>query len=119
MHRKQDPHKVLAVAEWEKKTKYLEPCLARRQQFTPLMFLADGMAGPEAQAAMKRMAAHLASKHKRQYSEICGYVCGRMLLAVVRSNTLLLYDPREKSNRIKQAVMMDSAGISLQQTWTA
>eukprot|EP00957_Ditylum_brightwellii_P155106 11807100-Ditylum_brightwellii.AAC.1 len=71
MHRKQDPHKVLAAAEREKKAKYLKPCLERRWQLTPLVFLADKMAVSEAQTAMKKMAAHLASKHKQQYSEMC------------------------------------------------
>eukprot|EP00957_Ditylum_brightwellii_P145211 11060208-Ditylum_brightwellii.AAC.1 len=67
---------------------------------------------------MKRMASLLSTKLKREYSEMCGYVRARMALAVVRSNTLLLRGPREKNGRIKQAVMMDGAGLSLQRTWT-
>ena len=115
-HKKQDPHKLLAKAEQEKKGKYLEACLERRQQFTPLVFSADGMAGEEAKAAMKRMASLLSKKLKREYSEMCGYVKARMSLAVVRSNTLLLRGPRDKSGRIKHAVMMDGAGMALQRS---
>eukprot|EP00957_Ditylum_brightwellii_P086787 6604563-Ditylum_brightwellii.AAC.1 len=72
------------------------------------------MAGVEVQAAMKRMAALLSRKLKRGYSEMCGYVKAQMSLVVVRSNTLLLQGPRNKSSRITQVVMMDGAGLSLQ-----
>eukprot|EP00957_Ditylum_brightwellii_P101179 7710752-Ditylum_brightwellii.AAC.1 len=60
------------------------------------------------------MDALLSQKLKREYSEMCGYVKAWMSLVVVRSNTLLLQGPQDKSSRIKQAVMMDGAGLSLQ-----
>eukprot|EP00957_Ditylum_brightwellii_P208277 15356639-Ditylum_brightwellii.AAC.1 len=71
------------------------------------------MAGAEVQAAMKQMAALLSRMLKREYSEMCGYVKAWMSLAVVCSNALLLQGTRDKSSCIKQAVMMDGAGMSL------
>lgn len=54
-YRGQDPAKVLAKQEKEKKDKYLDLCLARRRHFTPLVFSVDGMHGKETRAASKRM----------------------------------------------------------------
>eukprot|EP00957_Ditylum_brightwellii_P102547 7815775-Ditylum_brightwellii.AAC.1 len=72
------------------------------------------MARVEVQAAMKRIAALLSWKLKREYSKMCGYVKAQMSLTVVHSNTLLLLGPRDRSSRIKQEVVMDGAGLSLQ-----
>jgi hypothetical protein len=38
-HCGQDPHKILAKHEKEKKDKYVKACLAQRHTFTPLLFL--------------------------------------------------------------------------------
>ena len=65
-------------------------CLQRKRTFTPLVYLADGIAGDEAKAAERRMASHLSNKLKREYLEMCGFVRARMALAIVRANTLLL-----------------------------
>ena len=73
-----------------KKLKYLQPCAERRRSFTPLLYSVDRMAGKEAQAFEKRIAHLLAEKWERHYSELRGFVRGRMALSVVRSNTLLL-----------------------------
>eukprot|EP00957_Ditylum_brightwellii_P193254 14714696-Ditylum_brightwellii.AAC.1 len=112
MHQRQDPSKVLLAAEKEKKKKYLDACIERRRTFTPLVYSADGMAGAEAWVAEKRLASHLSNKLKRAYSEICGYVRSRMALAAVRTNTLLLRRPRDKSARLKRPVLEDGAGQS-------
>jgi len=90
----QTPAKVLAKHEKEKKDKYLEPCLAGRRQFTPLVFSVDGMPGAEALAAMKRLASSLATKWKREYSAVSGYVRSRLMLAVLRGSNLCLRGPR-------------------------
>ena len=42
-NRRKDPVKILAAHEKEKKKKYLEPCLARRKHFSPLVFSVDGL----------------------------------------------------------------------------
>ena len=59
-----------------------------------LIYSVDGMAGREAQAFEKRIAHLLAEKWERRYSELCGFVRGRMALSVVRSNSLLLRGSR-------------------------
>ena len=52
------------------------------------------MAGREAQAFKKRLAHILAEKWKWTYSELRGFMRGRMTLAVIRCNTLLLRGTR-------------------------
>ena len=52
------------------------------------------MACKEAKAFEKRIACLLAEKWDRPYSEMVGYVRGRMRIAVIRSNTVLLRGAR-------------------------
>ena len=78
-NRGRDPSAVLIGQEREKKKKYNALCLARRKTFTPLVFSVDGLKGPEAAAASKRLASHLSLKWKRAYSDVCGYVHSRCL----------------------------------------
>ena len=59
------PEKALAKAEKEKKDLYLQACLERRSNFTPMVYSADGIPGAEALAAQKRLAALLSYKLKR------------------------------------------------------
>jgi len=71
--------------ETKKKKKYNEACLARRRHLTPLLvFSIDGLRGKECTSASKRLASLLAVKWKRSYSEICGFVHSRLLIALVR-----------------------------------
>ncbi len=88
--------KVIQKHEREKKKKYGKACRERRRDFTPMVYLVDGMPGKEARAAERRLAAILAGKWTRQYSEMVNFVRTRMSLAVVRSNTLLLRGDRSK-----------------------
>jgi hypothetical protein len=44
-YRGQDPHKILAKHEKEKKDKYVGACLAWHHTFTPLVFSVDGLRG--------------------------------------------------------------------------
>ena len=90
------PEKALTKAEKEKKDLYLQACLERRRTFTPMVYSADGIPRAEALDAHKRLAALLSYKLKQEYSEMCGFVRARMSLAIVRSNSLLLRDPRDK-----------------------
>ena len=55
-----------------------------------LVYSADGMAGKEAKSFKRRIASLLAVKWDRPYSEVVGYVRGRMGLAIIRHNTRLL-----------------------------
>lgn len=107
------PGRVLAKHEKEKKKKYLDDCLSARNEFTPLVFSVDGMAGGEAQAAMKRLASLLAGKWGRTYSAICGYVRSRMSVAVVRGMSLCLRGCRDPTRREAEPEMGDGAGLRL------
>ncbi len=57
-----DSKKVLEGAACRKKDKYEVACLERRQDFTPMINLVDGMADKHARAAEKRIAGILAAK---------------------------------------------------------
>ena len=67
-----------------------------------MVYSADGIPGVEALAAQKRLATLFSYKLKREYSEMCGFVWARMLLAIVRSNSLTLRGPRDKGVRIRK-----------------
>ena len=62
----------------------------------PLIYSVDGMAGKEAKAFEKRIAALLSQKWSRAYSALAGWVKVWMALAVVRSNTMLLRGSRRR-----------------------
>ena len=112
------PEKALAKTEKEKKDLYLQACLERRQTFTPMVYSVDGIPGAEALALQKRLAALLSYKLKREYSEICGFVRSRMLIAIVRSNSLLLRRPCDKGARIRQQQgMTDGVVMTLLAPW--
>ena len=74
----------------KKKDKYLQACLDRRRTFTPLLYSVDGMACKEARSFEKRIASLLADKWDRSYSELVGYVRGRMAMSILRSNNVCL-----------------------------
>ena len=83
-----------------------------------MVFSVDGIPGAEALATQKRLSAVLSYKLKWEYSEMCGFVWARMLLAIVRSNSLLLRSPREKWARIRQRPeLTDGAVMVLLAPW--
>jgi hypothetical protein len=57
-----DLKRVLEGATCRKKNNYEEVCLERRQDFTPMIYLVDGMADKHAGAAEKRIAGILMAK---------------------------------------------------------
>ena len=75
----------------------------------PLVYSVDGMACKEAKAFEKRVASLLASKWDRRYSEMVGFVRGRMSLAIIRSNTMLLRGAQ--AGRAWKPQIEDSAGV--------
>ena len=113
--RNQEPDKVLAKCEKLKKDKHLQACLERRRDFTPLVYSVDGMAGRETKMAERRLAANLAGKWDRAYSEMVAFVRARMALAVVRSNTLLLRGSRVCRSR--RPMIDEGAAMNGWQTW--
>ena len=67
-----------------------------------MVYSADGIPGAETLAAQKRLATLLSYKLKQEYSEMCAFVRARMSLAIVRSNSLLLWVPHDNGARIHQ-----------------
>jgi hypothetical protein len=112
-NRKTDPSKVLLRHEKEKKNKYGDLCIARRRTFTPLVFSVDGLLGKEATAASKRLASSLASKWKRSYSEICGFVRSRLSIALVRSSSRCLRGDRNPTQRFQAPIWDSGTGLGL------
>ena len=94
------PKKVLETHVKRKKDKYLQACLNRRWSFTPLVYSVNGMACKEAQAFEKRIASLLSDKWNRTYSELVGYVRGRMAMSILRSNTVCLRGVRVKTRSV-------------------
>jgi hypothetical protein len=94
-YRKKEFEKVLLQQEKEKKDKYLQTCLEMRKDFTPMVYLVDGIAGHKAQNAKKRLATHLASKWNHRYSKMVYYVRVWMSIAVVHANSLLIRGSRD------------------------
>ena len=86
--------KILERAAKRKKDKYGSACRERRRDFTPLSYSVDGLAGKDARAAEKCLAAHLAHKWQRPYSETAHFVRTRMSISIVRSISMLLRGSR-------------------------
>jgi hypothetical protein len=67
----------------------LEACLERRRHFTPFVCSVDaGLLGREAKTFAKRLAAKLASKWEKTYSQACGCINARLSIAIVRATHL-------------------------------
>ena len=64
------PEKALVKVDKEKKDLYLQACLERRKNFTPMVYYVDRIPREEALSAQKRLAALLSYKMKREYSEM-------------------------------------------------
>ena len=84
-------------AEKAKCDKYESACRDRQRDFVPLVYSVDGLPGKRAKAAERRLAALLAAKWERQYSDVVNFVRVRMSLVVVRSNALLIQTERVRS----------------------
>jgi hypothetical protein len=78
-----DLKKVLEGAACRKKDKYEEACLEWHKDFTPMIYLVDGMTDKYAWAAEKRIAGILAAKWTQQYSQMASFVRTQMCLAIV------------------------------------
>ena len=112
------PEKALAKAEKEKKDLFLQACLERKRTFTPMVKSVEGIPGAEALAVPRRLDTLLSYKLKREYSEMCGFVRARMLLAIVRSKSLLIRVPRDKRVCIwQEPEMKDGAVMSVLAPW--
>jgi hypothetical protein len=112
-HRGQLPHQILLKNEHEKKKKHLASCLEARHHFTPLCFSVDGLFGTESTAATKRLAAKLSTKWKQPYSQVCGFIRSRIILALVRAASLCLRGSRDPTISHRTFQWEDGSGISL------
>ena len=74
----------------------------------------DGIPRADALAIQKILAALLSFKMKREFSELFGFVQARMLIAIVRSNSLLLSGPWDKGLHVQQQLeLLDGAVMAL------
>jgi hypothetical protein len=90
----QDPNKVLATQEKEKKQKYLKACLEQCCHCTPSICSIDGLLG-KASTFAKELAAKLAiPKWQCIYSQVCGYVQAHLSIAIVRATHQCLHGSR-------------------------
>ena len=99
-----------------KKNKYLQACLDGRRSFTPLVYSVDGMACREARSFEKRIASLLADKWERAYSELVGYVQGRMAMSILRANNACLGGARGRKRTVPG--VEDSAAYKATRGWT-
>ncbi|KAL7480450.1 hypothetical protein ACHAW6_006145 [Cyclotella cf. meneghiniana] len=83
----------------EKVQKYKPACITHGQDFTPLVYSADGLAFKEARKAEQCLACILASKWDQAYSDTANFICVRMSLPIIWSNTLLLCGEHNHSLR--------------------
>ena len=74
----------------------MEDCLAPQGSVMPLLYLVDGMACKEVKAYKNHFALLLAKEWERPYSEVVGYVRGRMSMLIIRSNLMILCGARSK-----------------------
>jgi hypothetical protein len=115
-HRTVEVSKLLARQEKEKKSKYLQSCHEMGKDFTPLVYTVDGVAGREARTAEKRLAALLADKWKRPYSQMVYYVKVRMQLSLVRTTSLLIRGSRNHQGHCWR-IPPNGAAMSDWQAW--
>ena len=57
-----------------------------------MVYSADGISGVEALAPQKRFTTLLSYKLNQEYSEMCGFVKVRMLLAIVKPKDVVVVD---------------------------
>jgi hypothetical protein len=113
-YRGQSAHKIIARQEKAKKDKYVDVCVERHRQFTPLVYGVYGLLGSEARAASKRLACLLSKKWKHAYSDVCGYVLSRQSLALVRTTSICLCGTRDPSDcaHYRSAAFECGSGLS-------
>jgi len=83
---------VLVVNEEErlKMSKHKQDCLDNRADFVPLVFSADGCMGEQAKKYLQRVGKVLAGKWEKSYSEVMGFVMGRVSIAVARASSMCI-----------------------------
>ena len=90
------PEAILESGAKEKMRVYEQAVVERRGNFTPIVLSVDGLLHREAEHFLKRMAANLAHKRDKHYSQTCGYVRARQAFAIIRATSLCLRGSRVK-----------------------
>jgi hypothetical protein len=110
---------VFELQEKEKERKYLGACLENRRHFTPFVLSVDGLLGREDKTFAKRLAAKLAGKWQKPYSQVCGHVKARLSIAAVRATHLCLRGSRVPAHNISIRFLRweDGAGLAMHE-WT-
>jgi hypothetical protein len=85
---------ILAAVEREKIRKHKQDCLDNRADFVPLAFSADGCMGEQATKYLQRVGRVLAAKWEKSYSEVMGFITGRVSIAVARAVSMCIRGPR-------------------------
>ena len=105
-YQSRDIIKVLASQEKCKKAQYLEPCLHHRPNFTPFVVLTGGLMGLEAKYFTKQLAAILAERWNRPYSQVCGCVKARLNIDIVRATHLCICGSRIPASKISTHISL-------------
>ena len=103
---------LLAAAEREKINKHRADCLANRADFVPLVFSTDGSMGEQAKKYLQRVGRVLANKWEKSYSEVMGFIMGRVSMAVARAASMCI---RASRNPFKGNTwfMQDGAALAV------
>ena len=70
------PETILETGANNKKRVNEQAVVERRGNFTPMVLSVDGLLHREAEHFLKRIAANLAHKWEKPYSQTCGYMLG-------------------------------------------
>ena len=115
-YKDRDPESVLASRQAAKKKKHRGDCELNRRHFTPFISSRDAILAKEANSFTRALAAHLAKKWNRAYSDTCGYVKGRLGLTIIRATTRCLCGSRVPARFVSTApIWSDGLGLGL---WT-
>ena len=76
-----------------------------------MVYSTDGIPGMEAVVAHWRIALLLSNNTKQEFLEMCGFVRAWMSLAIVISNTLLLYGARDKETYNQKRPNMEDGSV--------
>ena len=86
-HHTRSPEAILESGAKEKKRVYEQAVVEQRGNFTPIVLSVDGLLHREAEHFLKRIAANLAHKWEKPYSQTCGYVRARLAFAIIRATS--------------------------------
>ena len=99
----------MAIAEREKKRKYIAACESRHCSFTPLCLTIDGLVGTEMKTFLQRLADRLSTIWELHYSLTMNWVRTKLSFALLRATNLCIRGTRSKWRGVD---MEDGSGIN-------